>query len=110
VPTSRPASIARSHRRNEIGIRMALGAGAAHVLALVAGRGLRPVIAGLVAGMAAAAMLGHLIRSLLFGISSSDPLTIAAVSLTVIAISIVACVLPARTAIRTDVSRVLWFE
>jgi putative ABC transport system permease protein len=53
---------------------------------------------------------GHLVRSLLFGISSSDPLTIAAVSLTVIAISIVACVLPARTAIRTDVSRVLRFE
>ncbi len=99
-----------TQRRNEIGIRMALGAAPAQVLALVAGRGLRPVVAGMVAGTGVALALGQVIRSLLFGVSATDPLTLTLVAIIVLGVSTLACVVPSRAALKTDPSSVLRLE
>src|SRR5205823_11794432 len=71
-------SVAR--RRNEIGIRMALGAPRSQLLGLVIRQGMAPVAVGLVGGVVVALFLGRAIRSLLFGVRPTDPLTIAAVA------------------------------
>ena len=69
-----------SLRRRELGVRMALGARAAQVRAMLLRRGLRPVGAGLAVGMLAALAAGRLVRSLLFGVTPSDGLTLAGVA------------------------------
>jgi putative ABC transport system permease protein len=89
-------------RRNEIGIRMALGAQRADLLGMVIRQGMTPVVIGLVAGIAAALSLGRAIRSLLFGVQPTDPLTIVGVTLTLLAVSALACLIPARRAMRVD--------
>ena len=99
-----------TQRRSEIGIRMALGARARQVLALVAGRGMRPVVAGLAAGLGVSVALGGVIRSMLFDVTTTDPITIALVAAAVLAVSALACVVPARSALRTDPSTVLRFD
>jgi putative ABC transport system permease protein len=87
-------SVAR--RRNEIGIRMALGAGRPRLFALVLREGMTPVVIGLAAGAAAAPVLGQGIRALLFDVRPGDPATIAGVVLAMIAVAVLACVVPAR--------------
>jgi ABC-type antimicrobial peptide transport system permease subunit len=96
-----------SVRRAEIGIRIALGAHLARILGLVVVRGLKPVLLGLLAGVAGALLLGRLIRSLLFGISADDPLTLAAAVLAIVTIALLACLVPAWAAARTDPVRAL---
>jgi predicted permease len=91
-----------AQRRREIGVRMALGAQAADVLRLVLARGFRPVLAGLAVGIAVALLSGQLIRSLLFGVSATDPVTIAGVALVLAAMAGLACLLPALDAARVD--------
>lgn len=98
-------SVAR--RRTEIGIRLALGGGAGSVRRMIVSEGMRPVIAGLAAGLAAAWMLGRMISSLLFGIGPHDAWTMAAVSGVVVAVAAAACDLPARRATREDPLRAL---
>ncbi|HSK08812.1 MAG TPA: ABC transporter permease, partial [Vicinamibacterales bacterium] len=73
-------SVAR--RRNEIGVRMALGAGGGEVRRMVVLQGLRPVAAGLAIGMAGALALSGVVSSLLFGVSARDPLTYVVVAVT----------------------------
>lgn len=91
-----------SRRTQEIGIRLALGAGRANVLALVVGQGLRLTLLGVGIGLLAAFALTRLLNSLLFGVSASDPLTFFAVSAFLAVTAAVASYLPARRASRID--------
>ena len=93
-------SVAR--RTNEIGIRMALGAGRADVLRLVIREGLTPVLLGVCIGLPAAIIGGRLISSLLFRLSPTDPLTLVVATLLLLAVAALAGYLPARRATRVD--------
>ena len=101
-------SVAR--RRNEIGIRMALGAQRSQLLGLMIRQGMAPVAVGLAAGVAAALLLGRAIRGLLFGIQPADPLTISAVIVVLLLVGAVACLIPARRAAGRDAVAALRFE
>ena len=101
-------SVAR--RRTEMGIRMALGAGAGGLQRMVLWQGIRPVVAGLAAGIVAALAAGRILGSLLFQVSPSDPATIAGVALVLLLVSAAAALLPARRAARVDPMTALRFE
>jgi predicted permease len=89
-------------RVREIGIRMALGAPVRRVLRLVVLEGLKPTIAGVAVGLVLAAVLGRVLRSLLFGVSQYDPRTFAAVALMMLAVGALATLIPAWRAARVD--------
>jgi len=91
-----------SLRTVELGIRMALGADRWIVLRMVMRQGLQLVVAGILAGLAGAFVLTRMIASQLFGISAVDPLTLATVSLSLVAAALIACFVPARRATRAD--------
>jgi len=97
-------------RRNEIGIRIALGAQAADVHRMILQQGLAPVIAGLIAGSAGALALNSVIRSLLFQVSALDPATYVTVCGLLLAVAIAACLIPSWRAARTDPAVVLRYE
>jgi predicted permease len=101
-------SVAR--RRNEIGIRMALGAQRSQLLALVVRQGMTPVFLGLAVGVTAGLCLGQAIRSLLFGVLPSDPLTIAGVVVVLLGVGALACLIPARRAAGIDAIAALRIE
>jgi ABC-type antimicrobial peptide transport system permease subunit len=101
-------SVAR--RRNEIGIRLALGAQRSRLLGLVIRQGLTPVMLGLAAGVAVALFLGRAIRGVLFGVQPTDPLTIAGVTVVLFVVGALACLIPARRAAGTDAIAALRFE
>lgn len=94
-------------RRQEIGIRMALGAQRSDVLKLVLGHGLKLVLVGIALGVAGALALTHLISSLLFGVSATDPSVFIAMSMLLICIGLLASYIPARKAIKIDPAIVL---
>ena len=89
-------------RTREMGLRMALGARPADVLALVVRQGLRAAIVGLAVGLVAAAAASRLLRSLLYELTPMDPATFAAAALALTAVAALACYVPARRAARTD--------
>jgi putative ABC transport system permease protein len=89
-------------RTREIGLRMALGAQHREVLMLMLKQGLRLTLIGTVIGLAGALALTRLMSSLLFDVDAADPPTFAVVVVLLIAISLIACYLPARRATRTD--------
>jgi putative ABC transport system permease protein len=91
-----------AQRSNEIGLRMALGASPWNVLRLVVGQGMRMTAAGIACGVAAGLLTTRLMGSLLFGVSTTDPVTFGAVSVLVAAVALVAGWLPARRASRID--------
>ena len=91
-----------TNRRREIGIRMALGASRATILAQILRRGLALVLIGTVAGVAAAIGLSRFIRSLLFGIAATDATTLVAVVAGVLAVGTLACAIPAWRASHLD--------
>jgi predicted permease len=101
-------SVAR--RRNEIGIRMALGARRSQLLGLVIRQGMIPVVLGLLAGMAIAVLTSRAIRGLLFEVRPADPLTIAGVAATLLIVGALACLIPARRAAATDPVEALRLE
>jgi ABC-type antimicrobial peptide transport system permease subunit len=86
----------------EIGIRIALGASQRNVLGLVVRRGMALALSGVMIGVAAAFLLTRLIRSLLFGVQATDPITFAAISLLLFLIALLASYIPARRAARID--------
>jgi putative ABC transport system permease protein len=91
-----------AQRRNEMGIRMALGATGSDLRSLVLRQGLAPVVIGLVVGLAAALALGRVLSGLLFGISATDPLTMSAVTATLLIVAAAACYVPALRATKSD--------
>jgi putative ABC transport system permease protein len=97
-------------RTREMGLRMALGAQASDVLRLVLGHGLKLVFAGIVLGLAAALASARVIASLLFGVSATDPTTLAVVATTLTLVAMLACYLPARRASKIDPMAALRIE
>ena len=89
-------------RFQEIGVRMALGAKPADVLWLMLGQGMRLVALGMAAGLGAALSLTHLLGSVLYGVNASDPATFASVAAILGGVTGLACLLPARRALRVD--------
>jgi putative ABC transport system permease protein len=96
-----------SQRRREIGVRMAIGARASGVVAMVVGEGLRLTLAGVVLGMLAALLLSRGAVSLVYGIGNADPLTFALASLLLMAAAALASWIPARRAATVDPVTVL---
>jgi putative ABC transport system permease protein len=99
-----------AQRTNELGIRMALGAQAGDVLKLVGWAGLRLAIAGTVLGAIGAFALTRTMSGLLFGVSSFDIGTFAAMAAALIAVTMAACWVPARRAARVDPTIALRYE
>jgi len=93
-------SVAR--RRNEIGIRIALGASTTNVLAMVLKSGMTLTLIGVVLGVGGALGLTRLVRVLLFGVKATDLTTFITVPLSLLFVALVACYLPARKATRVD--------
>lgn len=89
-------------RTREIGLRIAVGARAGHIFRVTVWEGLRLSVAGLLIGLLGALWVGRAGSSLLFGVTATDPLTLAAVSLLLTAVAATACYFPARRAMRVD--------
>ena len=99
-----------TQRRREIGVRMALGAERRDVLRLVLMRALRIVVGGLLAGLAGAAGVTRVLQRFLFGVTPTDPIAFATVTLLLMAVGLLAAWLPARRATRIDPVRALRAE
>jgi putative ABC transport system permease protein len=94
-------------RSREIGIRTALGARTADVLRLVIVEGMSPALVGIAAGMMAALASAKVMQTLVFGVSASDPLTLAAVGGALALVALMASLVPAYRALRLDPAKVL---
>jgi putative ABC transport system permease protein len=99
-----------AERTREIGVRMALGAGAREVFGLVVRQALLLIGIGLVIGLAGSLALTRLIQSSLYGVKATDPATYAGVSLLLVAVAMVACFIPTRRAVRVDPIVALRYE
>jgi putative ABC transport system permease protein len=101
---------ATAQRRNEIGIRMALGAQRRDVLRLILGQGAKLALLGAVIGVAGGLALTRLLKSQLYGISASDPFTFVIVTILLVGVALAACYIPARRAMRVDPMVALRYE
>jgi predicted permease len=99
-----------AQRTGELGIRRALGAQTANILCLVIGRGLGLTAAGLIIGACGAVVLTRFMSSLLFHVSPTDPVTLIAVALITMILSVLATYLPARRAVNVDPMQALRAE
>lgn len=99
-----------TERTHEIGVRMALGARAPEVFRLVVGRGLILALIGTGLGLIGSAMASRALTSFLFNVGPTDPLTFVAVSLLLIAVTLIASYFPARRAAKVDPNVALRYE
>jgi putative ABC transport system permease protein len=99
-----------TRRRNEIGIRVALGASRRDVSGMVLRQGMRPVAIGLLIGLASAVALGRLLQVLLYEIHPSNPLVLTTVALLLGLTAALACYIPARRATAIDPATALRYE
>jgi putative ABC transport system permease protein len=95
-------SYATAERTNEIGIRMALGARPSEVLKLVVSEGMMPTLLGIILGLAGAFGTTGLLGGLLYGVNPTDPTTLAIACVILIGVALLACYLPARSAVKID--------
>jgi putative ABC transport system permease protein len=95
-------SYAVEQRSREIGIRVALGARAVDVLAMVIGQGMKLALLGVALGLGAALGFTQLMKRLLFGVAAADPLTYGVIAFMLAAVALLACYIPARRATKVD--------
>jgi ABC-type antimicrobial peptide transport system permease subunit len=91
-----------SLRAREFGIRVSLGAGKGHVLAMVLGQGLWLVVTGEALGLATAWSLHCVVASMVYGVTTTDPITFGSAALVWAAVALAACYVPARRATKVD--------
>jgi len=103
-------SFAVAQRTREFGIRMALGAEASDVFKLVLRHGMRVVVCGIAIGLGVAAIVTRLLTSFLYGVSTSDGLTFAAIPVVLALVAGIACYIPARRATKVDPLVALRYE
>ena len=99
-----------TERMHEIGVRIALGAEQWHVVGMIVRQGLSMALVGTAIGVAGAIALSRWIQSLLFGVTATDPATLAAVVTVLLAVAVVACSVPAWRATRVDPTSALRAE
>jgi len=99
-----------TERRNEIGIRMSLGATQDEVVRMFIRRGMVPATIGLACGLLAAVAASRSLQSIVFGLTTTDPVTVGAVVALLATVALGACYLPARAAARVDPSKALRLE
>jgi putative ABC transport system permease protein len=99
-----------TQRIPEIGVRMALGAQSDDVIRLIISQGMRPALSGIVIGLGSTLALTRWMKTFLFGVSATDPVTFAMITLLLFTVALLACWIPARRATKVDPITALRFE